>query len=99
MNKLFSLLIENEVKAESLRQKLNRRTFFNVYEAFKALDKNDLGFFSIEEFKTLLLDHGIHAGTKDVANLVSRYDKNQDGKITYSEFVNEIMPVSPTKIY
>ena len=82
-----------------MRQKLNRRPLFNIYEAFKALDKNNIGFFSLEEFRELLLSHGIYASSKDVANLVSRYDKNQDGKISYSEFVNEITPKSPTKIY
>jgi len=78
---------------------LNRRPLFNVYEAFKALDKNDIGSFSIDEFKELLLDHGIYATSNDLLNLVHRYDKNQDGKVTYSEFVSEITPKSPSKIF
>jgi len=97
--KLLNMTIQNEVNSEALRQKLNRRPLFNIYEAFKALDKNDLGFFSIDEFKELLLDHGIYATSKDLLNLVQRYDKNQDGKVTYSEFVQEMTPKSPTKIY
>jgi len=72
---------------------------FNVYEAFKALDKNDIGSFSIEEFRDLLLDHGIYATSKDLLNLVQKFDKNQDGKVTYSEFVQEMTPKSPTKMY
>jgi Ca2+-binding EF-hand superfamily protein len=97
--KLLSMIIQNEVNNEALRQKLNRRPLFNVYEAFKALDKNDMGFFSLDEFKELLMDHGIYASSKDLLNLVQRYDKNQDGKVTYSDFVQEITPKSPTKIY
>jgi len=92
-------IISNEVTSEAIRQKLNRRPLFNVYEAFKALDKADIGAFSIEEFKVLLLDHGIYATSKDVLNLVERFDKNHDGKVTYSEFVSEITPKSPTRIY
>jgi Ca2+-binding EF-hand superfamily protein len=97
--RLLNNIIQNEVNNEALRQKLNRRPLFNVYEAFKALDKNDIGFANLEEFKELLLDHGIYATTKDLANLVQRYDKNQDGKVTYSDFVQEITPKSPSKIY
>jgi len=78
---------------------LNRRPLFNVYEAFKALDKNEIGSVSIDEFKELLLDHGIYASSKDLLNLVQRFDKNQDGKVTYSEFVQEITPKSPSKVY
>jgi len=97
--KLLNMIIANEVDSEALRQKLNRRPLFNVYEAFKALDKNDIGFFTESEFKDLLMDHGIYASNKDILNLVDRFDKNQDGKVTYSEFVSEITPKSPTKIF
>jgi len=45
------------------------------------------------------MDHGIYVSNKDVLNLVERFDKNQDGKVTYSEFVSEITPKSPTKIF
>lgn len=99
LGKLLNSLISNEVKSEALRQKLNRRPLFNVYEAFKALDKNDIGSFSVEEFRELLLDHGIYATSKDLLNLVQKYDKNQDGKVTYSEFAQEIAPKSPSRVY
>jgi len=72
---------------------------FNIYEAFKALDKNDLGYLSIGEFKELLSDHGIYATSKEAIALVEKFDKNQDGKVTYSEFVQEMTPKSPTKMY
>jgi len=99
LGKVLSILIQNETNSEGLRQKLNRRPLFNVYEAFKALDKNDTGAFTIDEFKELLLDNGIYATSKDLLNLVQRFDKNQDGKVTYAEFVQEITPKSPSKVY
>jgi len=91
-------LIDNEVRNEGLRQKLNRRPLFNVYEAFKALDKFDLGSISIEDFKGLLFDHGIYATSKDLLGLVEKFDKNEDGKVTYSEFAQELAPRSPSRI-
>jgi len=37
--KVLNSIIQHEVNSEALRQKLARRPLFNVYEAFKALDK------------------------------------------------------------
>ena len=84
---------------KNVRQKLNRRPLFDVYDAFKALDKNESGFITLDEFKELLLDHGIYTSSNELLNLMKRFDKNQDGKVSYSEFVNEITPKSPTKLY
>jgi len=78
---------------------LNRRPLFNVYEAFNALDKFDIGILNIHDFKDLLMNHGIYASDKDVLNLVQKYDKNEDGKVTYSEFSQEMQPKSPQRVY
>jgi len=92
-------LIEEELDTEVIRQKLARRPLFNAFEAFKALDKCDKGSFGVGEFKELLMDHGLYATTKDVVSLVEKFDKNQDGKVTYSEFVEEMAPKSPVKVF
>jgi len=47
----------------------------------------------------LLSDHGIYATSKEAIGLVEKFDKNQDGKVSYSEFVQEMTPKSPSKIY
>ena len=54
---------------------------------------------TLDEFKELLLDHGVYTSSNELLNLMKRFDKNQDGKVSYSEFVNEITPKSPTKLY
>ena len=97
LRKVLNQIINNEVASEALRQKLERRPLFDVYEAFKALDKNDNGYISMDEFRELLIDHGIYASNSELLNLMRRYDKNQDGKISYSEFVQELTPKSPQK--
>jgi len=48
-------------------------------------------------FKFLLQDYGIYASRKDVENLMDRYDKDKDGRVSYSEFLNEVTPKSPRK--
>lgn len=91
------MIINNEIFSEELRQKLEKRPSFDAYEAFKTLDKYDSGFVSMNEFRDLLQSHGVYASNNDLLNLVKRYDKNQDGKVSYSDFVQELTPKSPRK--
>jgi len=90
-------VISNEASSESIRQRLNRRPLFNLWEAFKALDRDNNGFISSFEFKNMLIDNGFFPSQKEISSLVDRYDKNQDGKVSYSEFIQEITPKSPQK--
>jgi len=51
----------------------------------------------MEEFREILDDYGIFATQRDVLNLMKRYDKGHRGKISYSDFVQETAPKSPSK--
>jgi Ca2+-binding EF-hand superfamily protein len=97
MKKVLDSQLSNEAFSEDLRQKLSRRPLFNIYEAFKTLDRNDNGVIDEHEFRDLLIDHGIYASGKELSNLLKRYDRNNDGKISYYEFVQELTPKSPSK--
>jgi len=44
----------SEVSAESVRQRLQRMPYFNVYDAFNSLDMNASGCISRDEFKRLI---------------------------------------------
>jgi len=46
-----------------------------------------------------LITNGVYVSSKDAMALIERFDRNQDGKVTYSEFLNEMTPKSPAKIY
>ena len=74
------------------------RQDFNIIDAFDALDKNDNGFISPNEFGRILENYGVYVSSKDLQTLIKRYDQNNDGRVSYSEFCNEIMPRSPKKI-
>jgi len=94
---LINILIDNEVEAESQRQNLSRRPYFSIHDAFKTLDSNNDGYITMEEFREILDDYGIFATQRDVLNLMKRYDKGHRGKISYSDFVQETAPKSPSK--
>ena len=42
-------------------------------------------------------DHRFFASNKELDLLIDRYDKNKDGRVSYSEFVREVAPQSPQK--
>ena len=98
MRKVLNKVIENEYHSEKIRQRLSRRPLFDAYEAFDALDKNGNGSISKYEFRELLADHGFYATQKELDTLMNRYDRNEDGKVSYTEFIREITPKSPERV-
>jgi len=98
LRKVLNKVIENEYHSEKVRQRLSRRPLFDAFEAFEALDKDHKGYLNKADIRELLADHGFYATQKELQNLVSRYDYNEDGKVSYSEFVKEINPKSPERI-
>ncbi|CAG9334623.1 unnamed protein product [Blepharisma stoltei] len=97
LSRVMKLNLENETVAESLRQKLERRPLFSKTDAFQSVDRDRNGYITFNEFENLLQDYGIYVSRKDVENLMERYDKDKDGRVSYSEFLNEVTPKSPRK--
>ncbi len=86
--------LDNEGTTESLRQRLSRRYNFNVHEAFSYLDANDDGIISADELGDILDRNDFYATQRELKLLMDRLDGNRDGRITYSEFVQEMTPKS-----
>ena len=95
---MFKLLFRNESKIEKIRQAVKQRPFFNAFDAFRALDKNDLGFLTLHEFQDLLISYGFESTSNELLNLIKRFDKDRDGKVSYCEFVEEFTPKILTKM-
>ena len=86
-----------ETSAEYLRKRLMRRPGFSASDAFTACDQDRDGYITRDEFRGILRDYGHYVTSDEITWLVDRYDRNQDGKISYSEFINEILPKSPSR--
>lgn len=86
-----------EEQAELLRKRLKRRPDFNVHEAFVAIDKNASGCITRSEFRTFLSINGIMASEKELQMLVARFDRKNDGRISYAEFMEEMVVKCPNK--
>lgn len=86
LKELLQVSLDSETKSEQLRQSLQSRNSFNCIEAFESLDRQNKGFLTPDEFRQMLEQHGVFVNSHDLHTLLSRYDKNNDGKVTYSEF-------------
>lgn len=86
-----------EESAEYLRKRLLRRPGFSAHDAFTACDKDRNGYITRDEFKSILREYGFYALDSELTWLVDRYDRNRDGRISYSEFIDEILPKSPSR--
>jgi len=86
-----------EASAENLRRRLLRRPGFSASDAFTAVDSDRNGFITRDEFRRILREYGIYVSETEIQWLVERYDRDHDGRISYSEFVEEILPKSPSR--
>jgi len=86
-----------EASAENLRRRLLRRPGFSASDAFAAVDSDRNGFITRDEFRGILREYGFYQTETEIAWLLERYDRDRDGRISYSEFVEEILPKSPSR--
>jgi Ca2+-binding EF-hand superfamily protein len=86
-----------EASAENLRRRLLRRPGFSAGDAFITVDDDRNGFITRDEFKRILREHAIYPTETELQWLVDRYDRDRDGRISYSEFTEEILPKSPSR--
>lgn len=93
----FRLVLDAEITAERIRQRISNLPGFSLYQAFIALDKDKNGFITMNEFQSVLQSQGIIVNGKDLQGLMEKYDKNKDGRVSYSEFVDEVTPKSPQR--
>ncbi|KZV44448.1 calcium-dependent protein kinase 34-like [Dorcoceras hygrometricum] len=58
----------------------------HLYTAFQYFDKDSSGYITIEELEQALREFGMHDG-KDIKEIISEVDGDNDGRINYDEFV------------
>lgn len=90
-------ILESEGVIERLRQKLSSMPDLSVYQAFNYIDKDRDGFITIHELQSILETYGLFPSPKDLQVLMYKYDKNKDGRVSYTEFLEELTPKSPNR--
>jgi Ca2+-binding EF-hand superfamily protein len=80
-------------EANDMNKRLRERPAFFISAAFERLDENHNGFVSKEELSRFFDAHRHFATSKELELLVARFDKNRDGRITYSEFFDGLSSI------
>ena len=98
----WNIHLQNEAEAEKLRLQFSSKPGFNPYQAFQIVDNKSDGFIDKEEvnqsklisvqIKDLLIRFNMYVSEKEICALIDRYDRKRDGRITYSEFMEELNP-------
>lgn len=68
------------------------RADFNLIDAFRVLDTNGRGWITANEIKEGLQLLDIFAQDDDILLIMKWYDKDEDGKLKYSEFCDAFLP-------
>ncbi|KAF3452290.1 hypothetical protein FNV43_RR02723 [Rhamnella rubrinervis] len=58
----------------------------HLYTAFQHFDKDNSGYITTEELEQALREYGMHDG-RDIKEIISEVDTDNDGNINYDEFV------------
>ena len=84
---------EYESDSERAKQELALRYDFNLFDAFRVVDAGSNGFIYRFEMEDNLKRRGVYADRSQIEALYRRWDRNQDGKLTFSEFADVIQPL------
>ncbi len=95
---LWNQHFRTEYTEEKCRQELRNKPLFSAFDAFDACDVNRDGVVTKYEIKDLMSSKGFYVSDADASAIIDKYDKNKDGRISYSEFVDEVTPKSPVRI-
>eukprot|EP00164_Ancoracysta_twista_P004211 GFYU01005666.1.p1 GENE.GFYU01005666.1~~GFYU01005666.1.p1 ORF type:complete len:566 (+),score=194.93 GFYU01005666.1:81-1778(+) len=87
--------VEAEREVQTWRQVLAKSLQpGDLYAAFREVDEDRTGFISAENFRSILERHGVYVNDTDLYRLIRRYDKNSDYRVSYLEFLTEVLPAS-----
>lgn len=73
-----------------MKRKLFQRQNFSHTTIFDIMDRKRSGALSVDDLRIFLKDAGITPTEKDLQALMSRYDRNSDGRISYEDFRQEL---------
>lgn len=77
---------------EQCKIRLASQHDFNLMDAFQMIDLHEKGWVSVPELREALEDLGFFPKKDDVFLFVRRYDKDNDGRILFSDFCEAFSP-------
>ena len=95
ISRIFDKEISTYRKLELLKDELIHRFDFDTLNAYKTIDYDRLGFLDHEALYGFFQRNKMIVSDDDVLALLRRIDKDQDGRVSYAEFVDAVMPADP----
>jgi Ca2+-binding EF-hand superfamily protein len=92
LKKFIRALCECEISVELIRQKISNKLQIKPEAAFKAVDKDDKGYLSVNDLREFIKSQNMYPIEKNLGLLFERFNKSEDGAISYEEFVAGITP-------
>ena len=81
-----------------MKQRLSRRPKFNLRDVFKHMDCFDYGTLNSDCFSKVLQDNKTYPPEPELSWLFSRFDRRKDGRVSYQDFVDGLMPKNTMKM-
>ena len=100
-NKMVEIVMSEVKGLEALnseKENLKNRTDFSRLDSFRAIDTYRMNSILRDDLRLFLKRNGIDANYLDVDNLFKRLDLDNDGRVTYTEFVNYIDKLGSSNI-
>lgn len=94
IKRLIEMIIKNEKTSEKIRKKVNaypKHLGIKIEKAFQSCDKQKLGYLTKTGIQKFMGKHKIFLSEAEVNILMNRYDKDLDGKISYEEYLKEVL--------
>lgn len=90
--KLLLLLSEEELAVETSRNILCSDRDFDAYGVFKFVDTEEKGYVTEFNIVSFLRNHSVFLSTQEARQIISFYDRNQDGNLDFTEFIDLCIP-------
>jgi hypothetical protein len=85
--------ISLERELENAKITLVQTPDFNIFDAFRIFDLDSRGWISLSDLKIGLNEIGVYPDHEELALFFKRYDKDNDGRLRFSEFSDSFTPL------
>lgn len=92
-------LMSKEIEGLSVLETLKKDLFFNTFdfdlkEAFFLIDQKNKGFLNFDNLEDFTQKQGKYLSPANLVNLLKRLDRNDDGKVSFEEFRDALLPLN-----
>lgn len=95
--KLLRAELQLQQRMRDFRVELASRAGCKIYQLFKLVATAKSEDFKEEQTREFMKRHGIYALGVDSAAVVKRLDRDRDGKVSYMDFLDSLLPFEPPR--